>query len=228
MRAFASHCNAGRLTKLTLSVRWPSVTYALLEEITNVDFSWIRSYTDYGSPPFARFTVAKWQAIRFLLNAGFRRVIYTDVDVAWIRNPLSHLRAALNDYDVAMQTDTSDSYPPGYCTGFMSYRNTPATLALLDHLEQWHCDILKEYPNVHDQIAFNLMITKDRSLMSRIFILNELLFASGLVALGLTGCDEEIERTLTRRLNPMTFHANWTVGLDKKRTLLRRSGNWLV
>jgi hypothetical protein len=210
------------------SAQWPAVTYALLEDIAQGDYSWIGSYEDYGTAPFARFTVAKWQAIRFLLSAGFPRVTYTDADIAWIRNPLHHLQAALNDYDLAISTDSADTYPPSYCTGFMSYRNAPANIAFLDQLERWHLDILKRYPNAHDQLAFNWMITKSRSIMSRIFMLNELLFASGLVAFGLTGRDEEIARTVTRRLNPMTFHANWAVGLNKKRTLLRRTGNWLV
>jgi hypothetical protein len=29
------------------------------------------------------------------------------------------LKAVLDDYDLAVQTDSTDRYPPNYCTGFM-------------------------------------------------------------------------------------------------------------
>jgi hypothetical protein len=74
-----------------VSAQWPAITYLLLEEVVQADYSWTTSYQRYGSAEFARFTVAKWQSIRFLLNAGFRSVTYTDVDIAWIRNPLHHM-----------------------------------------------------------------------------------------------------------------------------------------
>jgi hypothetical protein len=30
------------------------------------------------------------------------------------------------------------------------------------------------------------------------------------------------------RLAPFTFHANWTMGLENKRRLMRQTGTWLV
>ena len=68
-------------------------------------------YFNYGSEEFCRFMTSKWIAIRFLLQCGFARVIYTDVDVASIRNPLPLLKQALEYYEIAIQTGSRGEFP---------------------------------------------------------------------------------------------------------------------
>jgi hypothetical protein len=137
--------------------RWTNVEYFFLDDICLADYSWIRigEYKDFGSEAFNRFTVSKWAAIRFLLNSGFRRVTYTDIDVAWMRNPMPLLRAALRVYEVAMQTEGREQFPPLYCTGFMSFRNSEFTIATLDNLEKINIEIVKRDSKEHDQNIFN-------------------------------------------------------------------------
>jgi len=198
------------------------VEYFLLEEICATDYSWIRDYHDYGSEVFNHFTLARWAAIRFLLQRGFKRVTYTDVDVAWIRNPIPLLRAVLQVYEVAVQTSAQEKFPPAYCTGFMSFRNSEFTLATLGELDMVNRDAVKRDPTKKDQAVFNLLVARSHDFEQKIFALSELLFASGLLAGAISA------KALEGKVNPIIFHANWTVGLANKRRLLRETGNWLV
>jgi hypothetical protein len=202
--------------------RWTNVEYFLLDDICRTDYSWIREYHDFGSEAFNRFTVSKWPAIRFLLKCGFQRVTYTDVDVAWMRNPIPILRAALRVYEMAMQTEGREQFPPLYCTGFMSFRNSEFTIAALDHLEKINLDVVKNNPKKQDQEVFNMVVAGSQGFIHRIFALSELLFPNGLMAEAIAS------KVIEGKINPIIFHANWTVGIANKRLLLQRTGNWLI
>jgi len=210
------------------SAGFPQVVCVPLEEVRPNDYSAIEQYENYGNAAFARFTVSKWAAIRFLLNAGYRRVTYADVDVAWIRNPLPLLRRVLQIFEVAAQTEGTEHFPPAFCTGFMSWRKSNFTLRFLEQLERLHAATVEKEATAHDQIVLNRLIAGSPSLTQHIFTLSELLFANGLVARALAGHDATLDRILAGRIAPMIFHANWTVGLERKRLLLKQTGNWLV
>lgn len=207
---------------------FPQVLYVPMEEASPGDYSPIVQYQLYGNAAFARIMLAKWGAIRLLLNAGYRRVTYADVDVAWMRNPLPLLRRVLQTFEMAAQTEGTEHFPPEYCGGFTSWRNSEFTLRLLEHLEKLHIEMIAKDATIHDQVVLNRFMAGSPGLTQRIFGLSELLFANGLVAGALAARDPALDKILSGRIAPMIFHANWTVGLEPKRVLLRRTGNWLV
>ena len=198
-----------------------NVEFAVLEELWDFDYSAMTKYFHYGSKEFSRFTASKWKAIRYLLERGFSRVIYTDVDIAWIRSPSPILRQALSHFEIAIQTEGVESFPPQYCCGFMAFRNSEFVTGLLKHLEKLHA--LREEP-ADDQVVFNELVATSSDLLHRIHGLSELLFANGLSA-GKSSVNSDI---LVTEVSPMIFHANWTIGLENKRLLLQRTGLWLV
>jgi hypothetical protein len=207
---------------------WSNVEYVVLDEICNADFSWIGDYHPIRTDAFGRFTASKWPAIRHLLESGFRRVTYTDVDVAWIRNPLPLLRAALRPYDVAIQTEGTEIFPPNFCTGFMSFRNSDFTINLLRQLEAIYPDALTVAPPKNDQVVFNTTIANDPGAIHRVFGLSEQLFANGPLADAIASHYDTLPEVLIRRIDPIMFHANWCIGLAHKRALLAHTGNWLI
>jgi Nucleotide-diphospho-sugar transferase len=222
------------LAEVTAAVagRWP-IEHLLLDDVSATDFSWINEYQVVYRGVFSRFTVAKWTAIRCLLEhpAGFKRVTYTDVDVAWIRDPLPILRRALERYEIAMQTEGMEGFPPRYCTGFMSFRNSPTTHKMIRYLEQTHRNVVVERqdPRIADQAVFNQVVTDSKGgMQALIFPLSEQLFADGMLAKALTVQHEQIDGMLLRPFKPIIFHANHTLGLENKRRLLKMTGNWLV
>jgi len=202
------------------------VRHIPLEEVRPDDYSPMTRYQLYGNAAFARFTVSKWAALRFVLNAGYRRVTFADADVAWLRNPLPLLRRVLQTFEMALQTEGTEHFPPAFCTGFMSVRRSDFTLRLLEQLEKLHLATVETEATAHDQVIFNRLLAGSPGLTQRIFGLSELLFANGLVAAALAVRDSALDQLLAGRLAPMIFHANWTLGLDRKRRLLERTGNW--
>jgi hypothetical protein len=187
-----------------------NIKYVLLEDICGADYSSIVEYQNYGSEAFGRFTASKWSAIRFLLQSGFQRVTYTDVDIAWMRDPMPLLKAALKIYEMAIQTEGTDNFPPQCCTGFMSLRNSEFTIALLNQLEKTHIDMVKTEPRTDDQIVFNRLIAGSRSVILRIFSLSELLFANGLNAGAMASHDVEIHCELS-----LAHSSNMDVAISK-------------
>lgn len=210
------------------SAGFPQVLYVPLEEVCTEGYSPLVQYQNYGNAAFARFTVSKWAAIRSLLNAGYRRVTFADADVAWMRNPLPLLQHVLKTFEVAAQTEGTEHFPPAFCTGFMSWRKSEFTLRLLEQLERFHVATVETEATAHDQVVFNRIVAGSPGLTQRIFGLSELLFANGLIATAVAVRDAALERILTGRIEPIIFHANWTMGLERKRLLLQRTGNWLV
>jgi hypothetical protein len=197
-----------------------NVQFVFLEEISAVDYSDMSKYFDYGSKEFRRFMGSKWRAIRFLLESGFARVIYTDVDVAWIRNPLPLIKQTLKCYEIAIQTEGVETFPPDYCCGFMSFRDSEFVIGLLKQLEALQPDT----EAIGDQAVFNRLVASSNDLLYRIHGLSELLFANGLSAAKTSVIDD----VLVANVRPMIFHANWTVGIENKHLLLQRTGNWLI
>jgi hypothetical protein len=205
-----------------------NVKYCTLEEVCRKDYSCMGKYQRYGSELFGRFTASKCAAIRFLLQSGIARVIYTDVDIAWIRNPVPLVDQVLDAFDIAIQTEGIGRFPPQYCTGFMCVRNSEFAVELLDRLERTHLETLEAEPKVDDQIVFNRVVANSRDVMHRIFCLSELLFANGLSAGLIMAQNDDISALVASRARQMIFHANWTAGLPNKRLLLQRTGNWFV
>jgi hypothetical protein len=210
------------------SAGFDDVIHVPLEEVCARDYSAMMQYQIYGNAAFARFTVSKWIAIRALLSAGYQRVTFADADVAWIRDPLPLLRRVLQTFEVAIQTEGTEHFPPAFCTGFMSWRRSEFTLRLLEQLERYHVATVETESTAHDQIVFNRLVAGSPKLTQRIFGLSELLFANGLVAGALAARDAELDQIMAGRIAPLIFHANWTVGLERKRQLLQRTGNWLI
>jgi len=138
------------------------------------------------------------------------------------------LRRALQLFEAAVQTEGTENFPPEFCTGFMSWRRSEFALRLLEQLERYHATTVEQEATAHDQVVLNRYLASTPELIQRICALSELQFANGLLAGALVARDAAIEQMLTGHMAPMIFHANWTVGLERKRQLLQRTGNWLV
>jgi hypothetical protein len=183
-------------------------------------------YSDYGSAQFGRFTLHKWRAIKQLMESGVAHVVYTDVDIAWRMNPIPLLLRIAEVFDLAVQTECQPIFPPLFCTGFMSLKRSAFTLSLLEHLIKAQSSALAANPEVHDQKVFNHVVSRNRALVKRIYPLSEAVFPNGLLARLFSTQDAQLSKLATAQVRPAIFHANFTVGLENKRRLLKRTGNW--
>jgi FkbM family methyltransferase len=208
---------------------YPTGNITALEDITDqLDLQNNDKYYDYATADFGKFTISKWFVIKHLLNQGVRQVIYTDVDIVWRADPLPLLQQISSTYELAIQTEGNNFFPPAFCTGFMSFINTDFSHHLLESLISLHSHFLETDPECHDQIAFNILISNNPQLGKNIFGLSEMLFANGKLAQLMSTSNNELIQIQIKRADPMIFHANWTMGLANKKNMLKLTGNWLL
>ncbi|MBR0846678.1 hypothetical protein JQ543_02895 [Bradyrhizobium diazoefficiens] len=182
-------------------------------------------YAAFGSCKFGDISWAKIALIRRLIEQH-EHLVYADLDIGWLRNPLPYLAEVASQYPLAFQTEGQPLFPPVLCCGFMSVRRSERSVAFLDALLAQSGDP-GDGSRFDDQDACNLIIARDPTWLKDIYLLPEALFVNGLsfrtMRHELTPID-----AMEGELRPFLFHANWTIGLDNKKKLLAMAHCWSV
>ncbi|MCX7414423.1 MAG: putative nucleotide-diphospho-sugar transferase [Planctomycetia bacterium] len=178
----------------------------------------------FGSAAFIDVSWKKVLFIRHLLEAH-DHVVYADLDIAWLRNPLPYLSRVAALYPLAFQTEGVETCPPTLCCGFISLARSATTHRFVDAWLTLDSGTDGQGPRLDDQRACMRLIEAHPSWMQSIFPLPESLFVNGL------GYRNVIEgppppAPLSGKTEPFIFHANWTIGLQSKRRLLAAAGTW--
>jgi hypothetical protein len=175
------------------------------------------SYVEWNTPEFNTFLKYRLPALRRILTEG-SSIIYSDIDVSWLRNPLPYLSQVLDHYPWACQTEASPEFPPQFCMGFFALSATPDTLEMID------LNIARNAGEA-DQILFREILIENPRYLNNIFPLPESSFPTGLLYQSVRS-DNLQPVQLATRLRPFIFHANWCIGLQNKRQLLAHAGAW--
>jgi hypothetical protein len=195
----------------------------VLEEMIDVDSAHMpSSYVDWNTDEFNLLMSYRFPVLRIILAEG-KNVIASDIDVAWLRNPLPYLSDVLQRYPWACQVEPTAEFPPNFCLGFFAVRATPETTDLIDR----HIAILaatKVKPA--DQIVFREMLIDEPRFLAEVFPLPESIFPTGLLYRSVL--NDESTAPVVDRTEPFIFHANWCVGLQNKQKLLEHVGAWFV
>jgi hypothetical protein len=196
----------------------------ILEQMVEVEAGDIpAAYVEWNTPEFNLLLKYRFPALRVILAEG-KRVIYADVDVAWLHSPLSYLSEVLDRYSWACQIEPSADFPPNFCLGFFALSATRESLEMVDrHIALNVGDALKQ----SDQTLFRDILMKNPQYLASIFPLPEGLFLPGLLY-RCVGSSEEPPVPMVSRLHPFIFHGNWCVGLKNKRRLLAHAGAWFL
>jgi hypothetical protein len=186
----------------------------------------MQGYSGFGSPSFNDISWKKIFFIRKLIEIH-PHVIYADLDIGWIRNPLHYLSEVAMAYPMAFQTEGLARFPPAICCGFASFARSQRTIAFLDALIEFNASQVDSEKRLDDQAACQRLIENDLTWLHDIYCLPEALFLNGLgyrnvQNVGARPC------TMEGELLPFLFHANWTVGYENKRKLLIGTGTWLL
>jgi hypothetical protein len=181
------------------------------------------SYVEWDTPAFNRLTHYRMPALRAILAEG-HPIIYADIDVAWLRNPLPYLARVLAHYPWAFQTESSPDFPPNFCLGFFAVSATPESFEIMDlHIASSRADNAGRA----DQVIFYHAIEKNPQYLLKIFPLPEGLFSPGLLYRSV-GSNEEPPVPMAGKSMPFIFHGNWCIGLESKQRLLGSVGAWFV
>lgn len=183
-------------------------------------------YVDYGTEPFIAVNWEKVRYIRWLLER-YRHVVYADLDVGWLADPLWYLDAIGKAFPLAFQTEALPRFPPVLCWGFLSAKSSDVTLDLFDRMLSKFDGRASGQPLVDEQNTLDAMITADPALLGNIHLLSEGLFVNGLGYRNLLS-EPTAATPMHGRLEPFVFHANWTVGHANKQKLMAQTGTWLL
>ncbi|MGE0289416.1 MAG: putative nucleotide-diphospho-sugar transferase [Bradyrhizobium sp.] len=136
------------------------------------------SYSSFGSQQFNGISWMKILFIRQLLR-DFEHVIYSDLDVIWLRNPIPYLIQVAQAYPLAFQTEGQPRFPPAVCAGFVSLRRSSRTTTFIDGLIELRQALSKD-ERIDDQGACQRLIETNSGWLRDIFMLPEALFPNGL------------------------------------------------
>jgi hypothetical protein len=174
----------------------------VLEQLVTVNPADIpAAYVAYGSPEFSGLMKYRFPVLRAIMAEG-KRVIYSDLDVVWLRNPLPYLSEVLDNFPCAFQTESIPVFPPMLCAGFIALSNNLACRRLLDHfIARFQGKELKRMM----QPVLRDILSENREYLANIFLLPEGLFPNGLLYCTL-GTGDVPPVTMTGQLQPFIFH----------------------
>eukprot|EP00904_Undaria_pinnatifida_P002825 jgi/Undpi1/12543/HiC_scaffold_6.g02212.m1 len=173
----------------------------------------------YGDKRFAEAVVVRPQLIKSIISQGYT-MLWSDVDMVWLRNPLSLLPqiGEDSDVDVMLQIDYKRVFK---CTCFMFVNPTPLSLEMLT---RWEENIVRSKARL-DQEAFqgplHYMIQNGLRVE---FIPREVLPA------GKVFFDHKYEDDYKELYHNETVivHNNWIVGHTNKMKRFKRYRMWFV
>lgn len=179
---------------------------------------------DYETFAFRSFMGQRLPVIKdYLARQNF--VLHADADVSWLRNPLDYLQHVLSGSEWACQIESVPQYPPAYSFGFYAVRPTRMTRKLIDY----HISRYDPRSETSDQALFREMLIERPRWGRKVFALPDSLFPCGLLVdrMGDLAAGSP-SSGMTGTLQPFIAHANWTVGIENKRHLLKKAGAWLI
>ena len=186
----------------------------------------MESYSRFGSRSFYKISWKKIFFVRQLIELH-PHVVYSDIDIVWIRNPLHYLSQVALIYPMAFQTEGLARFPPALCSGFASFVRSERTIAFLDALIEFNAGQAGSENRLYDQAVCQRLIENDPAWLRDIYCLPEALFLNGLGYRALRDAGEPPVH-MEGELLPFVFHANWTIGSENKRKLLASTGTWLL
>jgi hypothetical protein len=196
----------------------PRVKFIKLQPIPSLVLS--GAYKDFSETLFYQIVQLKWQLIETLLDHEFEVVVYSDLDVIWVSNPLpSLLNVFAHDSEVAIQIQSFTTEPdnPRLCMGFVAFRNSLHTREIVSTCKQIHTEMLK----VNSHLGDDDVITRyylENNCVSKIRLLPQSTFPVG------SFLNLYATRPIFPGLSspkPYIFHLNYVVGLQNKRIMLR-------
>ncbi len=194
-----------------------------LEDMVDVNAAHMpSSYVNWNTDEFNVLMSYRFPVLRVILAEG-KNVIASDVDVAWLRDPLPYLSDVLHHYPWACQVEAKAEFPPNFCLGFFAVRAAPDIIELID----LHIALLEANDvTPADQVLFREILAHNPRFLTQIFPLPESTFPTGLLYRSVL--NDEPAVPVVDRTEPFIFHANWCVGLDNKQQLLAHIGAWLL
>ena len=178
-------------------------------------------YQDFTTFDFYSIVQLKWQLFEKVMNeTSFEFIIYSDVDVLWMQNPIEHIGAVFKKYSNVRMLVQSDTRRPDFlvpCMGFVAFRNDPLSMKIIRDCRNLHIDMTdKGKKKIGDDEVMGYYVRESDDL-NWYRELPQITFPIGAFT------NVYNKKSLFPGLNqvsPFIFHANYTVGLERKLQML--------
>lgn len=173
------------------------------------------SYQDFTQNNFFSLVQFKWVLLENVLDvsrAGI--VIYVDLDVLWVQNPIPSIEKLLESDDciIAIQDFTKDVSSPNLCMGFFAIKNSPKSLSLLKDAKILHAQMLEENVKVGDDDVITEMYKLEKWKNS-FYLLPQATFPVGNLANLFSNKNFYPGLSFPK---PYIFHTNYVIGNQRK------------
>lgn len=120
-------------------------------------------YANFDIDRFYQLVTLKWNLLDMVFDLGYMHVIYSDIDVVWMKNVANLLCEAhivCKNVDIFIQGFTVKPSEPQLCMGLLSVRNTPRARAFLAECQQTHLEETskRNYIGDDDVITFACIV----------------------------------------------------------------------
>ena len=192
--------------------------YADVENVTPFDSSFVEcdeSHQDWGTIGFRKVTQNKFPTIKNLLKTN-EIVLYFDNDVFFKENPQKLIdNFKQTDMDIFIQSDAPTT---PFCTGFFLIKSNKRTDNFVDKvIEKNNREQKAGRHQFGDQMSFIHTFKTNKEIV-KLSVLERRIFPNG----------DALMKGNYFKDNYVIAHANYAVGLDKKRELLKSINGWLI
>ncbi len=184
-----------------------------------IEFPTIEGNGEFGSVNFNMFTIRKLEAIQRLLEEG-QYVMYTDTDIAWIKDPIPQVLNELGNLDMILQDDGAQEKQDLACTGFLYCRPSPTSIKIMqDTIALMHKEDFAKGNN--DQNAIQMILPKYHGKWG---LLHKCLFPNG--ARYMKHKPEYMKSC--QNSEALIFHANYIKGPSAKMAAMKKYKLWFA
>ena len=174
---------------------------------------------DFRTPGFSMMVNRRPVYLKMLLELGYD-VLYTDVDMVWLQDPLPHIYSYTKASIVIQSDPSKEQEQPSNmaCTGFMFFKSEAFAI---DMMNKWIGALSRQKPGaITNQGSFSDMLRVSwPSRRSMIAYLPFVTFPNGALYFNATWRDKQTE-------SPVIIHNNFISGHDNKKKRFEALGLW--
>jgi hypothetical protein len=198
-----------------LAVPEDTIFYDLSAELELAD----KAYRAFNDPIFFQIVRLKWDLISYAMTLGYESVIYTDLDVIWLRNATESIERTFTTFfnpKVLIQSFTRGTELPCLCMGFMALKVEQQTQEFIDLCRTTHRDLAQTNSMLGDDDVVS-QVFRDMDYPGWIRELPQSTFPTGnIYPLYI----RHFRFRKMERVRPYVLHLNYVVGIESKLLLL--------
>ena len=174
-----------------------------------------REYVGFQTKSFYEIVQLKWSLILNAMNLGYETIIYSDLDVVWLRDAAGAVQETFEKFSevkILIQSFTRGPVLPCLCMGFVAIRADQQTRDFIELCRDTHRNLFLQNPMIGDDEVVSKLFT-DLNYPSWIRELPQSTFPTGnLYPLFL----KHYRFRRMEPIKPYLFHFNFVIGMDNK------------